>query len=96
MQEVLFGEGLWEEAFQAMVGCLDDEERALAEGGGFFGDEGVLGAPGLVDVDGRRLYLTCEGEGSPTVVLESGGRGHSGGLASGAAFRGRIHSRLCL
>ena len=33
---------------------------------------------GLVDVgDGRQLYLTCGGEGSPTVVMESGGAGHS-------------------
>src|SRR3954453_9625724 len=30
---------------------------------------------GLVDVgDGRRLYLECAGQGSPTVVLEAGFR----------------------
>jgi pimeloyl-ACP methyl ester carboxylesterase len=27
---------------------------------------------GLVDIGGRRLYLECRGQGSPTVVLESG------------------------
>src|SRR5262245_63301012 len=28
---------------------------------------------GLVDIGGRRLYLDCQGTGSPTVVLEAGG-----------------------
>jgi pimeloyl-ACP methyl ester carboxylesterase len=33
----------------------------------------VLQAPGhVVDVGGRRLYINCEGSGSPIVVLESG------------------------
>ena len=28
---------------------------------------------GLVDIgDGRKMYLTCRGEGSPTVILEAG------------------------
>src|SRR5215212_3759743 len=27
---------------------------------------------GLVDIGGRRLYLECQGSGSPTVVLEAG------------------------
>ena len=27
---------------------------------------------GLVDIGGRRLYLECQGTGSPTVVLEDG------------------------
>ena len=32
----------------------------------------------LIDVgDGRQLYLTCEGEGSPTIVMEAGGAGNS-------------------
>lgn len=36
------------------------------------------GDPGLVDVGGGRLlYLTCQGEGTPTVVLEAGGMGNS-------------------
>jgi pimeloyl-ACP methyl ester carboxylesterase len=34
--------------------------------------------PGLVDVgEGRLLYLACQGEGTPTVVLEGGGMGNS-------------------
>ena len=36
-------------------------------------------SPGLVDVGGRLLYLTCQGVGSPTVVLEAGGTGNSAG-----------------
>src|SRR4051795_12728110 len=28
---------------------------------------------GLVDIGGRRLYMECQGTGSPTVVLETGG-----------------------
>src|SRR5262245_37473952 len=27
---------------------------------------------GLVDIGGRRLYLECQGTGSPTVILEAG------------------------
>jgi pimeloyl-ACP methyl ester carboxylesterase len=39
---------------------------------------GCSGTP-LVDVgDGRQLYINCEGQGSPTVVMEAGGAGHSG------------------
>ena len=81
MRAVFFSEGFWGEAFQAMVGCLNDQERARAEASGFFGaagEEGPAGSPGLVDVGCRQLYLTCEGQGSPTVVLEAGGRGNSG------------------
>src|SRR6476619_1203680 len=33
---------------------------------------GASGEEMLVDVGGRRLYITCMGEGSPTVVLEHG------------------------
>ena len=80
LQATFSSETAWGEAFQAMVGCLNDEESARAEAGGFFGGEDEQpGSPGLVDVGGRELYLTCQGEGSPTVVMESGGRGHSGG-----------------
>ena len=81
MRAVFFSEGFWGEAFQAMAGCLNDQERARAEASGFFGDggeEGPAGSPGLVDMGGRQLYLTCEGDGSPTVVMEAGGRGNSG------------------
>jgi len=31
-----------------------------------------------VDVGGRSLNIDCSGEGSPTVVLESGGGGYGG------------------
>ena len=27
---------------------------------------------GLVDIGGRKIYLECRGQGSPTVILESG------------------------
>ena len=79
LKTIFFDEVAWGEAFQAMVGCLNDEESARAEASGFFeGDEEEIGSPGLVDVgDGRQLYLTCQGEGSPTVVMETGGAGHS-------------------
>ena len=49
------------------------EEQAQAEAS----IEAPSGAPGMVEVGGRQLYLTCEGEGSPTVVLEAGGEGNS-------------------
>lgn len=32
---------------------------------------------GLVDIGGRSLYLECRGEGSPTVILESGANGRA-------------------
>src|SRR5688572_1489749 len=35
----------------------------------------------LVDIGGRRLYLTCMGEGSPTVILEHGMATESGSWA---------------
>ena len=83
LRAVFFGDDdtAWGEAFQAMTGCLSDEEEARVDAAGFFqpsGDEGPTGSPGLVDVGGRQLYLTCQGEGSPTVVMEAGGRGNSG------------------
>ena len=82
LQATFFSEDAWGEAFQAMTGCFSDEERARAEADGFFGgvggEEWPTGSPGLVDVGGRQIYLTCEGEGSPTVVMEAGGRGNSG------------------
>jgi pimeloyl-ACP methyl ester carboxylesterase len=40
----------------------------------------------FVEVDGRRMYMECMGEGTPTVVLE-GGAG-SGLAASGGVWRG--------
>ncbi len=81
LKAIFSSETAWGEAFQAMDGCLSDDERARADASGFFGggdEEDPIGSPGLVDVDGRQIYLACEGEGGPTVVLEAGGRGNSG------------------
>ena len=83
LKAIFFGETAWGEAFQAMAGCISDDERARAEASGSFGDEAPeverrVGKPGLIDMGGRQLYLICEGEGSPTVVMEAGGRGNSG------------------
>lgn len=43
------------------LGCVDEESAA----------------PGLVEVEGRQLFMSCLGKGGPTVVMESGGAGHS-------------------
>jgi pimeloyl-ACP methyl ester carboxylesterase len=40
------------------------------------------GTPGMVNVEGRPIYLTCMGTGSPTVVLEAGGTGNSDNWSS--------------
>lgn len=50
-----------------MVACSGGGGRADPPGG----------SPGLVDVGGRLLYLTCQGQGRPTVILEAGGMGNS-------------------
>ena len=50
---------------------LEDQVQASSDGT-------PEGNPGMVDVGGRQLYLTCQGQGSPTVVLEAGGEGNSG------------------
>lgn len=42
---------------------------------------GASGEGMLVDVGGRRLYITCMGEGSPTVILEHGMATESGSWA---------------
>jgi CubicO group peptidase (beta-lactamase class C family)/pimeloyl-ACP methyl ester carboxylesterase len=47
------------------------DEAPLAEGELRTTETGRL--DGLFEVDGRQLYLSCVGTGSPTVVLESGG-----------------------
>ena len=49
----------------------------------------------LIDVGGHRLYLSCTGSGSPTVVLEPGAGGKSADLASMArAIAG--DTRVCV
>ena len=75
LQAIFVSETAWGEAFQAMTGCLNDEEKLRLEQSQ---TQQELGTPGLVDVDGRQLYLTCEGESGPTVIMEAGGRGNSG------------------
>src|SRR5215210_2814868 len=42
---------------------------------------GASGEEMLVDIGGRRLYITCTGEGSPTVILEHGMATESGSWA---------------
>ncbi|MHA7289529.1 alpha/beta fold hydrolase [Arthrobacter sp. MDT3-24] len=60
---------------------------ALASVGGAFETVGAVGARGpspaqgqLIDVGGHRLYLSCTGSGSPTVVIEPGAGGMSSDL----------------
>lgn len=43
---------------------------------------GLQGEEMLVDVGGRSLYITCMGEGSPTVILEHGMATESGSWAT--------------
>ena len=43
---------------------------------------GVSGEEMLVDIGGRRLYIYCMGEGSPTVILEHGMATESGSWAT--------------
>jgi serine aminopeptidase S33 family len=51
---------------------------------------------GLFDIGGgQRLYVKCEGEGSPTIILEAGDESDSG--VWGPAFQDRLaeHTRTC-
>ena len=57
---------------------MSTDEAPLAEGEVRATETGRL--DGLFDVDGRQLYLSCVGMGSPTVVLESGGNDSCGSL----------------
>jgi hypothetical protein len=59
-------------------------------------DTGPLTSTGLFDIgDGQHLYVKCEGEGSPTVILEAGDESDSG--VWGPAFQDRLaeHTRTC-
>jgi pimeloyl-ACP methyl ester carboxylesterase len=56
------------------VGCGGEVTKS---GTAAKGAEQGVGAGGLVDVGGRRLYVECMGSGSPTVVLEAGLGGDS-------------------
>ena len=62
---------------------------------------------GLVDIGGRKLYLECRGQGSPTVILEAGAyaradvwsrdnQRQAGRADHGPAWRGRLHACVCL
>ena len=49
-------------------------DRPAAARASHAADAGHRDFAGLVEIDGgRRLYLECRGQGTPTVVLESGG-----------------------
>src|SRR5256885_16242505 len=43
-----------------------------------------------VDIGGRSMNIYCSGEGSPTVILESGGGGGGDGLVVGEARHGKF------
>src|SRR5690348_9377216 len=52
-----------------LLGIVSQLYRAIAEGS----DNSKYLAPGkLVDIGGYKLHINCTGEGSPTVVLDSG------------------------
>ena len=51
------------------MGIIDSTDKVDQEGAEA---SGVLGEDKLVDIGGRRLYIKCMGEGSPTVILEHG------------------------
>ena len=50
----------------------------------------------MVDVGGYRLHINCTGDGSPTVVIESGWGDSSAALGLGAARSCQDHARLHL
>ncbi|MEO7556760.1 MAG: alpha/beta hydrolase [Acidimicrobiales bacterium] len=59
-------------------------------------DTGLLTSTGLFDIGGgQHLYVKCEGEGSPTIILEAGDESDSG--VWGPAFQDRLseHTRTC-
>ncbi|HEY0961138.1 MAG TPA: alpha/beta hydrolase [Pseudomonadales bacterium] len=50
----------------------------------------------LVDIDGRKLQIECRGNGSPVVVLETGGQGIFGAYEWGGSFDGIAETtRVC-
>ena len=62
----LFGVALGGGAAAADVGTA--QEQAVAASGALEESAGLVQLP-----SGREVYLECRGEGSPTVILESGG-----------------------
>lgn len=51
-------------ALALLTGCAGDDDRATSKPPSQAGS--------MVEVNGHRLYVSCEGSGSPTIVLESG------------------------
>lgn len=57
--------------------------------------QAILGAGQLVDVGGHKLFISCAGSGSPTVVLESG-LGESSAYWGWIAPRVAASTRVCV
>ncbi len=49
-----------------------------------------------VDVGGRKMHIDCTGDGSPTVILDSGLGRQLSFVAQGAAANRQVHPRLLL
>jgi len=75
LRRQLQGVGRW------LVGALVVVLLAISVAGGYMTvatrSPGAAGTGQLVDVGGRRLYLQCEGTGSPVVILQAGLGGDS-------------------
>lgn len=61
----------------------------------FMDRQGYAGKASLVDVGGRRLHVSCQGSGSPTVILESG-LGETSAYWGWIAPRVARHTRVCV
>jgi pimeloyl-ACP methyl ester carboxylesterase len=59
-------------ATSAMAGCSDSGSKPSSGATQTASSTTGAGLSGSIDVGGRSLQLTCSGEGSPTIVLESG------------------------
>jgi pimeloyl-ACP methyl ester carboxylesterase len=61
-------------------------------------DTASTAVEGLFDVEGHKLYLKCEGRGSPTVVYLHGSIVSRGGSQSSGLIPGylRDHARVCI
>jgi hypothetical protein len=58
-------------------------------------DQRAYPFPGeMVEMDGHRLHIDCVGQGSPTVILESGLGNMSGRLGKRAAGGREDHARV--
>ena len=59
-------------------------------------DAEPVGEGSLYDVGDHRLYLDCQGTGSPTVVLEAGMSSHSASMGRWLAPEVARHTRVCV